>query len=452
MKKLWQKETIINVELEAFETKDDIVLDQKLLPYDLLGTMAHVLMLKKIGLLTTKECSDGTKGLKKMMTLFNKGSFTISFGEEDMHTKIETYLTDYCGEVGKKVHTGRSRNDQVLTAIRLYIKEMLLNLSVDVASLAQTIVTFAKVHEYVPLAGYTHMQKAMPSSLGMWAAGFAESLLDDLMSLENALTLVDQSPLGSAAGYGVPIPLDRDYSAQLLGFKRVQVNPIYCQNSRGKIEATVLSSLVQLLMTINKITTDVLLFTTSEFNYFSIDQTLTSGSSIMPQKKNIDIAELLRAKVHDILSSYVKVVSISSNLPSGYNRDIQDTKKPLIESLELSISCIKMTKLLIENLQPNKTALFAGMTPELLATHKAFSLVKEGMSFREAYQQVGSYLEDLPEFSIGILKQSTHIGGTGNLHLAQLFDEVLEKKKSMTAQKKKFGAQLEKLLKGGETL
>lgn len=452
MKKLWQKETIINVELEAFETKDDIVLDQKLIPYDLLGTIAHILMLKKIGLLTTNECNEGIMGLRKMMTLFDKGQFEISFGEEDMHTKIETYLTEYYGDVGKKIHTGRSRNDQVLTALRLYTKEMLLNLSVEVVILTHILLTFAKAHEYVPLAGYTHMQKAMPSSLGMWAASFAESLLDDLMSLGSTLTLVDQSPLGSAAGYGVPIPLDRGYSAQLLGFKRVQVNPVYCQNSRGKIEASVLSSVVQLLMTINKITTDVLLFTTSEFNYFSIDQTLTSGSSIMPQKKNIDIAELLRAKVHDVLASYVKVVSISSNLPSGYNRDIQDTKKPLIESLELSVSCVKMTKLLIQNLQPNNDALFAGMTSELLATHKAFSLVKEGMPFRVAYQKVGSHLEDLPKFSIDILKQSTHLGGTGNLQLSALFHEVSKKKISVITEKKKFSIQLQKLLKGGETI
>lgn len=392
MKKLWQKNWQLDKTIEAFETKGDLVMDQKLVQYDVLGSLAHAKGLVKIGILTDSEFKLLSKGLLKILSLDQKGQFTLEFGDEDVHTKIENYLIKKYGDVGKKIHTGRSRNDQVLTAIRLYTKEELLHIWHEVHHLAYELLTFAKKYETVLMPGYSHMQKAMPSTAGMWAGAIAEGLLDDLAILQCAYTLNNQSPLGSAAGYGVPLPLDRIYTAQLLGFKNVQTNPLYCQNSRGKIEANVLSALISILSDINKLTNDVLLFTTSEFGYFDVDKELCTGSSIMPQKKNADIAELLRSKVHLMLGNYVQIVSLSSNLPSGYNRDLQDSKKPLIESLEITNDSINVATLLVEHLSVNKNILKQSLTPELFATHYALSLVGKGMPFREAYKKTSQIL------------------------------------------------------------
>jgi argininosuccinate lyase len=240
------------------------------------------------------------------------------------------------------------------------------------------------------------MQKAMPSSLKIWAESFKDSLLDDLDLVKVTYKLNNQSPLGSAAGYGSSIKIDKEFSAKQLGFSKVQSNPLYCQNSRGKIEASILAGLVGVLQTINKFASDVMLFTTAEFNFLQVASELTTGSSIMPQKKNIDIAELLRSKVHIVLGNYTQMVSLSSNLISGYNRDLQDTKKPVMESLELTIKSLKVTNLLLKNITPNQENLKLAMTPELYATEKAFDLVAKGISFRDAYQIVkgGDYSEE----------------------------------------------------------
>jgi argininosuccinate lyase len=387
MKKLWGKNWKLDPEVEAFETGGDLLLDQKLVWADVVGSIAHAMMLYKIGILTKKELSQAKKGLSQIQNLNNKGKFMLLMGDEDVHTKIENYLTSHVGIVGKKIHTGRSRNDQVLTALRLYTKQELFSIRKEIMGLIDAFLSFQKKYAYVPMPGYTHMQKAMPSSVGLWAESFTESLLDDLVALKAALTLVDQSPLGSAAGYGVPLLLDRDYTAKLLKFAKVQHNALYCQNSRGKIEGAVLAALISVLQTINKFASDVLLFTTSEFGYFTVADELTTGSSIMPQKKNIDIAELLRSKLHIVLGDYNAIIGISSNLPSGYNRDLQDTKKPLMGSLEISKQSIMIATILVSKIVPNIKKLNAAMTPELFATHKALEQVKQGKAFREAYYE-----------------------------------------------------------------
>lgn len=390
MKKLWQKKkNQLNPVIETFETKGDLLLDQKLLIYDVYGSIAHAKMLKKIGIISKEEFSKMHKGLLQILKLNNKNKFVLELGDEDIHTKIENYLTKNYGEVGKKIHTGRSRNDQVLTAIRLYSKVELENIQGKTAELIKSFQQFSKKYGAIPIPGYTHMQKAMPSSIGLWAESFVSSLEDDSKSLEVAYDLIDQSPLGSAAGYGVPLKLDKKYTANLLGFKKVQENPIYCQASRGKFEAFILASLIQILLTVNKFASDSLLFTTQEFAFLKPSSGVTTGSSIMPQKKNLDLAELLRGKVHLVLGNYTQIISLSSNLISGYNRDIQDSKKPLMESLEITLESLNVTKILLENLVPDEKKLKTAMSEELFATEKALKLVLKGESFRSAYQKIG---------------------------------------------------------------
>ena len=383
--KLWGKGRLDPL-VEAFETKDDLLLDQKLIKYDCLGSIAHAKMLKKIGILSEAELSKLEKGLTEILALYQQGKFNLELGDEDMHTKIENFLTEKYGEVGQKIHTCRSRNDQVLTAVRLYCKEQLKNIRAELDILVKSFDEFSKKYGAIKMPGYTHMQKAMPSSIEIWAGSFIESLQDDIAMLENAAKINDQSPLGSAAGYGVSMKLDKQFTAKLLGFAKVQKNPLYCQNSKGKIEAYILSSLIEILLTINKFASDALFFTTSEFNFFKVSGSITTGSSIMPQKKNLDLAELLRSKVHVVLGNYTQIISLSGNLISGYNRDLQDGKKPLLESLEIVFNSVKVTNILLNNLIPDKIALEAALTQEVFATEKALKMVKKGMPFRKAYK------------------------------------------------------------------
>lgn len=390
MKKLWISSKRLDPTVEAFETKEDLYWDQKLLPYDVLGSIAHAKMLKKIGVLSSSELNKLLKGFLEILRLNKNGKFKLQFGDEDMHTKIENYLTEEFGEVGQKIHTARSRNDQILTAIRLYSKDKLEEIEDNLKILINNFKKYQQEYGSISMPGYTHMQKGMPSSIGIWVGSIIESLQDDLIVVKNASKINNQSPLGSVAGYGASIKLDRQYSAKLLGFAKIQNNPLYCQNAKGKIEAVVLSTLIQILLTINKFASDVMLFTTSEFNFFKVCSSVTTGSSIMPQKKNIDLAELLRSKVHIVLGNYTQIVSLSSNLVSGYNRDLQDAKKPLIESLKITQDSIIVTNILLGRITPNKKVMEASLTEEIYATEKALKLVEGGMPFRKAYQKVGA--------------------------------------------------------------
>lgn len=436
VKKLWQTgKNQLDPIIEAFETGDDLLLDQKLVKYDVLGSLVHAKGLVNIGILSQKEFQQVEKGLKEITSQ----GLTLEAGDEDVHTKIENYLTENYGEVGKKIHTGRSRNDQVLTAIRLFAKSELLEIWESLLVLTESFLKFSKQYEFVSMPGYTHMQKAMPSSVGMWSCAFAESLFDDLVQLKAVYSLNNQSPLGSGAGYGVPLELNRGLTARLMGFEKVQNNSLYAQNSRGKIEAAVVSSLVSILSTINKFASDIMLFTTAEFNYFSVSESATSGSSIMPQKKNVDVAELLRSKVHGALANYVHLVGLSSNLPSGYNRDLQDSKKPLFNSLKITKDSLKTSRILLDSMTPNKEVLEKAMTPEIFAAHNAFGLVKNGVSFREAYHSVKTREFTFePQNYTKIIQQSSHAGGTGNLGLKKLFKKLEVEQKIMSKEIKQW--------------
>ena len=393
MKKLWQKNNQnLDEFVEVFETRDDLLLDEKLIPFDIRGSLAHAKMLKKIGILTHNELKILKSGLQVIFKLANAGQFTLEIGDEDIHTKIENYLTERYADVGKKIHTARSRNDQILTALRLFSKSELAKIQKETLELIKTFKSFNEKYGLLDMPGYTHMQKAMPSSIGLWIESFVSNLEDDLKIIQSAYGLINQSPLGSAAGYGVPVKIDKEYTAKLLGFTKVQENPIYCQQSRGKFDAFILASLVQILLTINKFAADVMLFSTSEFGYLIPSSKITTGSSIMPQKINLDLAELLMSKVHLVLGNYVKLVSLSANLVSGYNRDLQDTKKPLIESLEVTLDSLIATRILLNNLTPNKEKLKNSMTEDLYATEKALKLTLKGQSFRDAYRKIGSKL------------------------------------------------------------
>lgn len=447
MSKLWQKHWELDEVIEKFETKDDLQFDQLLLPYDVYATMAHAMMLSKMGLLSKDELEKAKKGLKEILKKNEKGEFKLTFGDEDIHTKIETYLTKRFGDVGKKIHTGRSRNDQVVTAERLFAKDALLTIWQDSLALIESFIAFAKKYEFVPMPGYTHMQKAMPSSIGMWAGAFAQNLLNDLQILKAAYDFSDQSPLGSAAGFGVPLKLEREYTAKLLGFSRVQTITLSVQQSRGKTYGTILSALITILLDLSKFASDILLYTTSEFDYFIIADKLCTGSSIMPQKRNVDVAELLRAKVHVVLGNYVQIMGVESNLISGYNRDSQDSKKPFIEGLETSQLSIQVADIIVNNITPNAKQLKEAFTPEIFATHKALEKVLKGTPFRQAYKEVGMNVGEYESGDIvSILKKSTHIGGTGNLGLQELNGALHPEKKGFQKAERAYKNAIKNLL------
>lgn len=433
MSKLWNKtsEKFSKI-VERFETEDDLVLDKYLVEADVYGSFAHARMLATIGLLTKAELEAIQKQLLSVLELHKAGKFDLEFGEEDIHTKIENFLTKNLGATGKKIHTGRSRNDQVLLDIRLYTKAELLKIWSELLEVVSVLVDLSDKYSKLPMPGYTHMQKAMPSSVGMWFGAYAEALMDDAKLLQTAFDLNDQSPLGSGAGYGVSLNLDRKLVADLLGFKKVQTNSLYCQNSRGKIESIVVSALLQIMFDISKFASDVLLFTTSEFNFFEVDESLITGSSIMPHKRNVDIAELLRSKVNIMQGYFSQVFTTVMNLPSGYNRDFQDIKKPFIESINLTKNAINIFEILVKNIEPKKDVLVKSMTPELYATHTVYQLVKKGMPFREAYRKIEHSIDKLPTYDPQeVLEMSKHIGGTANLQNKAMKRDLAKYKKNL---------------------
>ena len=440
MGKLWNKTSYkLNKIVEKFETEDDLVLDKYLVEADVYGSFAHAFMLSTIGLLTKTELADIQKGLLKILELSKEGKFNLEFGDEDIHTKIENFLTQNIGNAGKKIHAGRSRNDQVLLDIRIYTKSELLKIWGNLLNLTSVLIDLSEKYSNIPMPGYTHMQKAMSSSVGMWFGSFAESLIDDMKVLQTAFDLNNQSPLGSGAGYGVLLNLDRKLVADFLGFKKVQTNSLYCQNSRGKIESIVVFSLLQIAFDISKLASDILLFTTSEFDFFEVDESLFTGSSIMPQKRNVDVAELLRSKVNIMQGYFVQVFNTVVNLPSGYNRDFQDIKRPFIESINLTKNVINISEILVKNIKPKKDILIKSMTPELYATHVVYELVKDGVSFREAYKEVEDKIDNLPSFNpYEVLKMSKHIGGTANLQNVVMKKELTRYKKDLLKETKNY--------------
>ncbi len=386
--KLWEKGIKLNQQIENFTVGDDYILDQKLVKYDCLASIAHAKMLGKIGILNEQEVQKLEQGLNKIIELDRKDEFKILKEQEDCHTAIENYLLRNLGDLGKKIHTARSRNDQVLTALRLYYKDRLGNCIKLIEKLTQSISVFFKRYADIKFPGYTHTRKAMPSSIGLWGNSFVDAMNDNLKVIELTLELIDQSPLGTGAGYGVPIKIDRNYTADLLGFKKVQDNPIYTQNSRGKFESTMLHALTLIMFDLNKIASDLILFSLPEFGYFELPDEFCTGSSIMPQKKNPDVLELIRSKYHVVVSYEFQIKNTASNLISGYHRDIQLTKEPTMKGLEITEQCLSIMSLIFTKLTVNEENCHKALTEELYATEQVYKLVEQGIPFREAYKMI----------------------------------------------------------------
>ncbi len=428
-RKLWHKKDVVEMDhtVEEYNAGKDITYDQILVPYDVDGSIAYAKMLHKYGILNAKELKDLEKGLAEIRALHAKGRFVVKLEDEDCHTAIENYLVQHYGDVGKKIHTARSRNDQVLVTERLYVRGRLEKIRKFAIAAAKELARAALKYEFVPMPGYTHMQKAMPTSVGMWLGSFAEGLVDDIRFLDTVAKINNQNPLGTGAGYGTPFGFDRDYLSKLLGFDKTQSNSIYCHNSRAKNHAMVLDACVHLMMTLNKFATDAILFSSGQYLFFAFGDNIATGSSIMPQKRNLDVAELLRARGATVVACRAEILMNYMNKMSGYHRDGQELKRPLFLGLQFTEDSLEVAAIIAKNIMPNKEKLYDAMTPELFATHKAFSLVKSGMPFRDAYFEVGNHLKELTidkKSIVGMLKESKHKGGAGNLRLKELIEEI----------------------------
>jgi argininosuccinate lyase len=431
MTKLWHKGYSLNEKVERFEAAQNSLLDARLIRHDVWGNLAHIAMLQKIGILTPQEHQTLKDALQTVLDLEARDEFEIKPSDEDVHTSIENFLAASTGAAGKKIHTARSRNDQVLLDTRLYAKEQLHAIGKKLFALCTAFLNFATANADVPMPGYTHMQRAMLSSMGLWGASFLEALLDDEQLLSAAYALNDQSPLGSAASYGVPINIDRQYVADQLGFAKVQNNVLYAQNSRGKIEAAIVQALSQIMLDLSKFAQDVLLFSTVEYGFFLLPAEICTGSSIMPQKRNLGVMELVRARTQTMLALQQQILGIVTGLPSGYNMDYQETKRPFMEALDLVQESLDICEVVISSIQVNHERVIAACTFELFAADRAYELAKsDNIPFRDAYRIVGKEVtsqldrhEALPvetqEQLITRLHARSHLGGPGNLGLAQ---------------------------------
>ncbi len=383
----------------AYTAGQDRVLDAALVEADCFGTAAHATMLSRLPLqpplLSPADAQAIVAELRNVLADAAAGKFAITLEDQDVHLAVERRLTEKLGDLGKRVHACRSRNDQVAVDLRLFAKVRLQEAALAAAELARALLAFARRHEKVPMVGRTHMQPAMPSSVGLWASAWAESLLDDLVLLRTAYELNDQCPLGSAASYGVPVPIDRQLTSDLLGFARPVHNVLHANQARGKLEAIILSALGQAMLTLSRFAQDLILFSMPEFGYFRLPAEFTTGSSIMPQKRNPDVPELLRAKAAKVLAYANLVAEIVRAAPSGYNRDLQETKAPFMEGFELAISSLRILAPLVGGLEVDAAALRRGFGPDVYATDRALELVAQGMPFRDAYHEVKANLDKL---------------------------------------------------------
>jgi len=420
MTKLWKKsDTKLHPAVEKYTAGSDFLFDMELMPFDIAGSRAHAAGLEKIGILSTGESKAIQKALEELEKDVQAGKVVITSGDEDSHTVIENYLVEKLGDTGKKIHTGRSRNDQVQTAVRLYMKSNLALVREASIKLAEQFVDAAEKYKDIPMPGYSHTQQAMLGSVGHYFAAYAESLLDDADQCGAILALIDKSPLGSAAGFGTSIPVDREFSAREMGFAGVQVNSLYCQNSRGKFESAYLEALVQVMLTLGKFANDMVLFTSQEFDYFAVDETLTTGSSIMPHKHNLDVMEILRGNVSVVIANQLMVKDIAKNLISGYNRDGQLIKKPLIESTHTALGSIEVVGVLLAGLTPKQESMRAKINAGIFTADIANALVQEkGVPFRDAYTEAAGMTPKDVDFSKNLASKKS-LGAPGNLALAE---------------------------------
>jgi argininosuccinate lyase len=430
--KLWSKESTSTSQLvEQFTVGRDKEFDILLAKYDVEGSMAHVRMLGEVCLMSKEEADLAIKGLEEIAADIEHGRFSIEDGIEDVHSQVEFILTQRIGEAGKKIHSGRSRNDQVAVDIKLYLRAEVLAVKDEVKQLFDLLITQSEKFKNDLLPGYTHLQIAMPSSFGLWLGAYAESLTDDMELLVAAYQVANKNPLGSGAGYGSSFPLNRTRTTELLHFKTLNWNSVYAQMSRGKTEKVIASALAGIAGTIGRFAMDCTLYINQNFGFISFPSELTTGSSIMPHKKNPDVFELIRAKCNRIQSTPNELTLLLANLPSGYHRDLQLTKEILFPAIEELKACLQMTRLMLSNLSIKSNILDDEKYKYLFSVEAVNELVNKGVPFREAYKQVGNQIEK-GEFSFDYKKQLLHIheGSIGNLcndEIAKEMDEVIGK-------------------------
>lgn len=426
MKKIWQKkEGMVTDTFNEQYLVSKGVPDNALIPYDIAASKAHATMLESIGILTKEENTNLQEGLDEILDLYTKGEFSVTVADEDCHSAIERFLTEKCGDAGKKIHTGRSRNDQVLVATRLYMKDALLGLREGTEELAKHFLQMAKKHQNVPFPGYTHSQQAMLSSLGHYFCSFVESLIDDKDFIGSVLHGIDKNPLGSAAGFGVAIPLDRELTTRELGFSQVQMNSLYCQTSRGKFESMTLEAIVQLMLTLGRFAQDMILFTTREFGYFHVDDSMTTGSSIMPQKKNLDYMEVLRGQVSVAISLQHQIQDVTKNQLSGYNKDLKFVKKAMLDAFDIATSSVVIVGKMLDAIHPNEDVIESKISKDIFAADVANDLVKnEGMPFRDAYRVAMERLDGLVIDYQKNIQSKVSPGAPGNLGIDR-YEKIL---------------------------
>lgn len=390
--KLWQKDYKLDPVVEQFTIGDDYIIDMKLIKYDIMASIIHAKMLLKMGYIAQDEFEKLKGTLEELLVLVEQKKFQVKEQDEDCHTAIENYLTQKLGDTGKKIHTARSRNDQVLTALRLLYKDELGQIEKLIDELRKAIGRFSKKYGQVKFAGFTHTRKAMPTDFRTWAMALNDALKDDLRILKTVRQLVDQSPLGTGAGYGVPIQIDRKFTAEELGFGKVQENPIYTQLSRGKFEYLLLHCLSQISYDLNRFASDMILFSLKDIGYLILPKELCTGSSIMPHKLNPDVLELVRAYHSRNLSRMVECAMNTLNLITGYHRDLQLLKETVIGSFQDTKNILRVMKVVFEKIQVNKKACSESLTDEVLATHRVYELVNQGVPFRDAYKTIAQQL------------------------------------------------------------
>ena len=421
--KLWQKGAAAHQKVDHFTVGKDREYDLQLAAYDCEASMAHANMLAKIGLLSSQEAEQLNQVLKELQAEAKNGTFTIEEEHEDMHSKIEHVLTERLGDLGKKIHTARSRNDQVLVAMHLYLKDELKTIKSQVVDLFDLLLALAEKHKAELIPGYTHLQVAMPSSVGLWLSAYAESLIDDLHFWESAYKIADQNPLGSAAGYGSSFPIDREFTTQALGFEQLKVNAVAAQMSRGKLEKSTAMAFASIGSTLAKLSMDICLYMGQDFNFISFPDELTTGSSIMPHKKNPDLFELVRGKCNALQALPNQLALLTTNLPSGYHRELQLAKGPIIKAVQEIKACLDILLFSLPNLQVNKNITEQKKYDYLFSVDTLNAEVRAGKPFRDAYRDLGNAIE-AGEYTPNRNLQHTHLGSIGNLGLEEISNKM----------------------------
>jgi argininosuccinate lyase len=421
--KLWEKGKKTDEKIDHFTVGNDRELDLVLARYDVIASRAHANMLGAIGLLTEEENKALVKALDGIGDTIENGTFTIEGSFEDMHSKIEFLLIEALGDTGKKIHTARSRNDQVLVAMQLYLKDELIAIKKMVRELFEVLMTLAAKHQNTILPGYTHLQVAMPSSFGLWFAAYAETLIDDLLFVDAAFQIADQNPLGSAAGYGSSFPIDRAMTTKELGFKTLKYNVVAAQMGRGKVEKAAAMGMASVAATLSKLAMDICLYMSQNFNFISFPDDMTTGSSIMPHKKNPDVFELVRGKCNTIQALPNELTLLLTNLPSGYHRDLQLTKNHLLPALQELKACLDIVTFSLSKVAVRNDILKDPIYDQLFTVDALNELVQAGVPFRDAYKEIATQLES-GSFTPPRDAKHTHIGSLGNLCLREIRDKM----------------------------